>query len=446
MRTCAGCFVLMVNTKGIAIVKIRFRITVIILSLMLVFCDAAVVPSHAATIRLNKKSLSMAIGEKYQLKVTGTKKKKTWSTTDAEVAKVSGNGKITAIAVGTATIKAKVAGKTLECKVQVRTKKTPSVIPYKKLIIDTDTGADDASALIFAAKCKSIDILGVTTLVGNTNLEQSTRNALMALELAGSDAPVYKGAGKTCNGKERKMRGVFGNDGMGDCDLIHPTRTAEEKDAVSFILETVAANPGEVEIVSLGPTTNIANAIAKDPATMKKVKRIWSMGTTGLGPGNASPIAEFNVFHDAQAYRIMLDSGIPVTVVGLDMCNGDAMWNNHQFSILEKSGEIGSFITKSYCKIREYYAKNGSPDKVNNCDAAAMMCCLDPDFVTSTVLTHASCITDVGETYGQVIFYKKSFTYDSFDVGMRERFNYDDTLVTEVDKLNYFNLFYDAIQ
>lgn len=149
----------------------------------------------------------------------------------------------------------------------------------RKIIIDTDSGADDAVALIIAAKDKNVDLLGVTVSEGNVTLKQAVDNALMTLEIAGSDAPVYAGADTTYTGKRREVFSVFGSDGMGDQDLIHPTRTAADGNAVDFIIDTVKANPDEVEIIAVGPATNLALAFDKDPETMKHVKRYWSMGT-----------------------------------------------------------------------------------------------------------------------------------------------------------------------
>ena len=266
----------------------------------------------------------------------------------------------------------------------------------RKIIIDSDTGADDASALILAAKQENVEILGVTVLVGNVDLEQSSKNALAALELAGCDAPVYKGSADTFTGELKYANSVFGNDGMGDADLIHPKKQAAEGGAVDFIIDTVKNNPNEVELISLGPSTNIAKAIKKAPDEMKKVKRIWTMGTAGLGAGNASPVAEFNVYADAEAYKIMLDSGLPIT--------------------------------------------NGS-ESVMNCDALAMMCVLYPGFVRKTINTHASCITDHSEAYSQVIFYKEGFTYDM----IKNDFEYHVVLVSEVNKSAYFNTYLEAI-
>ena len=315
-----------------------------------------------------------------------------------------------------------------------------TVAGKRNIIIDTDTGADDASALILAARQSDVNIVGVTVLLGNVDLEQSTKNAIYALDQVGCDAPVFKGSSTTYDGTEKFAFSVFGEDGMGDADLIHPSREANEGDAVDFIINTVKAHPGEIELIALGPATNIARAIDKDPETMKNVKRIWSMGSAGLGAGNASPVAEFNVYGDAEAYDFMLDSGIPITIIGLDMCGDEAQWTDDQFVELSESGEVGDFVAQSFGKIREFYKGNGS-ETVMNCDSLAMMCALYPDFINEKINTHASCIIDKGETYGEVIFYKEGFTYDAAD----NDFDYNVELVTDVDKADYFNNYLDAV-
>lgn len=311
----------------------------------------------------------------------------------------------------------------------------------RKVIIDTDTGADDSSALILAAKSPGIEILGVTVMAGNVDIEQSTKNALAALEIAGCDAPVYQGSDERCSGKKIEVFSVFGKDGMGEADLIHPSGKAQDKDAIDFILETVKENPGEVEIIALGPATNIAKAIERDRETMMQVKMIWSLGTTGYGHGNASPVAEFNAYSDIDAYKVMTDSGIPLTVVGLDMCGGDAMWTGEQFEELSKANDIGRFVAKSFSKIREFYAANGSENAVMNCDSLAMMCVVYTDFVSERISCHAECITEEGQTYGQVIFYQKGFTYDV----VSNDYDYNAELVRDVNGADYFRLYLDAI-
>lgn len=311
----------------------------------------------------------------------------------------------------------------------------------RRIIIDVDAGADDSSALMLAAREKNVEILGVTVLPGNADIEQGTRNALAALEAVGCNAPVFKGSESTFTGERKEHIGVYGNDGMGDANLIHPKGKPEEMNAIDFILKTVKENPDEIELIVLGPATNIAKAIERDPEVMKHVKRIWSMGTAGLGAGNATPIAEFNVYMDAPAYKVMLDSGIPITIVGLDMCQGDAMWTDNHFEQLESSSELGEFVSQSFNKLRSFYKENGYGDKVTNCDSLAMMCALHPGFITETISAHGSCITDPGETYGAVLFYAEGFTYDSVD----NNFNYNVTLVTKAIKEDYFNLFFEKL-
>ena len=307
--------------------------------------------------------------------------------------------------------------------------------PVRKIIIDTDTGADDASALILAAGSPEIEIMGVTVLAGNVDITHGTKNALAALELAGCNAPVYQGSQFRYDGTAIQPHSVFGTDGMSDADLIHPKRKAEEKDAIDFILETVRSHPGEIEIVMLGPATNIARAIDKDPEAMKQVKRFWSMGTPGIyGPGNASPVSEFNVYLDAPAYSRVLGFDVPVTIIGLDVCNGGSKWTDDNFDKLASLGKIGRFVTDSFRKIRDFYAKNGSSGSVMNCDGTTMLCVICPDFITDSRQCHGSCITLRGETYGQVVFYQKGFHYDLTSGD----YDYNVTLVCDVNRAALF--------
>lgn len=281
-----------------------------------------------------------------------------------------------------------------------------------KIIIDSDTAGDDAAALILAANSSNVEILGVTVVAGNVSLAQGAANALAALELAGCDAPVYLGADAPLSGETKECFSVYGQDGMGDADLVHPKRCPEEKNAVDFILETVENNPCEVELVVLGPVTNIALAIQKNRDVMRKVKRIWSMGTAGFGPGNATPVAEFNVYKDAPAYRVMLELGVPVTVIGLDMDDEPTWIDEAALEQMKNGAEAQRFIAVATSKLLEFKKGNGIA-AVDLPDAVAMGCLVWPDFVTETTLCCGSCITEPGEAYGMVIFYKDGFVYDS---------------------------------
>jgi hypothetical protein len=224
----------------------------------------------------------------------------------------------------------------------------------RRFIVDTDTASDDAAALMIAALSEEIDLLGVTIVAGNVGLKQATDNALMTLEVCGSDAPVYLGAKRPLFRERHETISVHGKDGMGDCDIIHPKRSPEEKRAVEFILEQVERYPNEVELVVLGPATNIALAILTDREIMSKVKHIWSMGTPGFGFGNATPVSEFNVFIDAEAYALMLDLEIPVTIAGFDLCAGNIGLDRYELSYLAHGSKPAQFLEQATSKLLQF--------------------------------------------------------------------------------------------
>ena len=280
----------------------------------------------------------------------------------------------------------------------------------RKFIIDTDIGSDDAAALIMAMKNPEIDILGITTIGGNIPLENTTKNALQVVEECKKEIPVYKGADKPLKRDLVTAGNVHGKDGMGDKGLIHPTRKAEEKNAVDFILETVKKNPNEIEIAVLGPVTNIALAIIKDRETMSKVKHIWSMGTAGFGKGNMSPVAEFNVFVDAESYDIMLNSQIPVTIAGFDLCLGDASFTPDELKELEKT-YLGKFITDCNSTRLKFNEEITGTPYVDLPDAVAMATAIYEDVITEKINAYCYCCTKEEATYGQVIIYDISKPY-----------------------------------
>lgn len=325
-------------------------------------------------------------------------------------------------------------GQNVDTTSEEATTDTTATNETRLFIIDTDTGADDASALMLAAKLPHIEVLGVTTLAGNVDLEQSTRNALAALEAVGYDAPVYRGSDTSYQGVKFDIHSVMGTDGMGDCDLVHPTGTATDGDAVDFILDTVAAHPHEVEILAIGPATNLALALDRDEETMKLVKAIWSMGTCGLGPGNATPVSEFNVYVDAAAYKRLLDSGIAVNIIGLDAVDFSSALTADQLDKLEELGGPCAFVGKSFRKLFDFYVRNGSTT-VSNYDAVAALAAFCPDFVQATATYHGEVIVEPGTTYGQVVFFRQGFTYDM----PTDDYAYNVILVRSVDGASFFD-------
>lgn len=303
-----------------------------------------------------------------------------------------------------------------------------STTQLHKVIIDTDAGSDDASALVLAATSKQLDILGVTVLYGNAPLKNAAKNALMALEICDVEAPVYIGAKKPLKKEREEMISVHGKDGMGDQDLIHPKRSAEDGDAVDFILDTIKSNPGEVEIIALGPLTNIALAVKKDPDTMKLCKRIWVMGTTGFGVGNATPVSEFNVYSDAEAYDVVLRAELPMTVLGLDMCaTNEVMLNKDELTKMAQGNEKGVFLSKAFTKLFAFEQKNGNNMMIP--DPIAVACLIWPDMVLETKSCYGEACVGNDAAYGQVILYKKGSVYEA----MPKIGSYNLKVVTKID-------------
>ena len=193
------------------------------------------------------------------------------------------------------------------------------------LFIDVDTGIDDAFALLYACAESSTELLGVSTVVGNVSLHAATRNTRAVLALAGrSDVPVSPGAVTPFSTAASDARAVHGETGLGYAVLTEPPESLHDSHAVDAIVGAAHAHPGRLILVATGPLTNIALAVMRDPELPRLVKRFVIMGGAYSDPGNVTPSAEFNVWHDPEAARIVFRAfggpgGTPVVAIGLDV-------------------------------------------------------------------------------------------------------------------------------
>jgi purine nucleosidase len=188
---------------------------------------------------------------------------------------------------------------------------------------DTDTASDDAVALIMALRHPDVRVAAITVVAGNVPLEQATTNALYAAELCGADVPVFAGASRPLTRPLEHARWFHGHDGLGDQNYPPPRAMARSEHAVDAIIETVSKHPG-LTLVTLGPLTNIALALQREPAIAKHIARCAVMGGNPCCEGNVTPAAEFNVWVDPEAARIVMRSGMPIDLVGWQLCRGDA--------------------------------------------------------------------------------------------------------------------------
>lgn len=190
----------------------------------------------------------------------------------------------------------------------------------QKLIIDTDPGIDDALALLLALAAKDeLDVTAITTVNGNVGVDQVTENVFRILDVAGrSDIPVYKGNGKPLMRENDNCEEFHGDDGLGNLGFKEVPGTVKEESAVDFLIRKVREEKGEITLVPIGPLTNIAQAVQKDPEFARNVKKVVIMGGAEHG-GNMSPCAEFNFWTDPEAAKIVFQAGFErVTMVGLD--------------------------------------------------------------------------------------------------------------------------------
>src|SRR5919108_1638340 len=201
-------------------------------------------------------------------------------------------------------------------------------------LIDTDTASDDAVALIMALRSSSVRVLGITAVAGNVGVQQAARNALYTTELCGSDVPVFVGAEKPLRHEHQSADWFHGKDGLGDHGYPAPKRALEKKNAVDAIVETIETNPGLV-LVTLGPLTNVALALQRKPDIAAKVSRCVIMGGAPCCEGNVTPAAEYNIWCDPEAARMVMRSGLPVELIGWQLSRGDAVLNNRDIAHLQ---------------------------------------------------------------------------------------------------------------
>jgi len=191
----------------------------------------------------------------------------------------------------------------------------------RRLIVDTDPGIDDTAAFFMAFGSGRVEIEAVTTVFGNSSVENCTRNAITILEAVGRpDIPVYGGAGKPLLRENPGLGAlVHGEDGMGEAGLPSPTGAPTPGIAAAEIVRRVMAAPGEIDLVALGPQTNVALALSLEPAVAGALRSLTVMGGTAQLPGNVTPVATANHWYDPEAAAIVYGSGAPVVQAGLDV-------------------------------------------------------------------------------------------------------------------------------
>jgi inosine-uridine nucleoside N-ribohydrolase len=254
-----------------------------------------------------------------------------------------------------------------------------------RVVLDVDTGIDDAQALLFALRSPEIRIEGITTVSGNIDVAQASENTLKILDLAGvTNLQVARGASQPLTRLPHHVPSIHGSDGLGNIQLPEPTNRLMESSAITLLTEAVTAHPKAVTIICLGPLTNIATAIQQDSRFCRDVQKLVIMGgcfhITPFGYGNVTPVAEFNIWADPEAAAIVFNSGLNISAVGLDVTHNPStcLQIKHINKLAALNTPIASIITE-LCRFQIRMTRG----IVYLHDPIAVATVIDPDIVTT---------------------------------------------------------------
>ncbi|HIW12850.1 MAG TPA: nucleoside hydrolase [Candidatus Salinicoccus stercoripullorum] len=274
----------------------------------------------------------------------------------------------------------------------------------KKAILDVDTGVDDALAIIYAYESGQLDLLGITTVNGNVPLEDVVRNTKKVAQLIGDDRlKVYRGAERPLLKEIHSEYKVHGSDGIGGAlgDMT-VTKEEEEEFASDFIIEQARKNPGELTLIMVGPLTNLALALRKEPKIAGWIDQVVVMGglISKAGHGNTLPTSEFNIYADAEAAKAVFHAGFNLKLVSLDVTL-ETFMNRDTIERL-KGTKYHDFVLKSTEIYRDYSSKRFGMDGCALHDPLTVGAVLDPTFL-KTEKHFVDVETKSDLSYGQTI-------------------------------------------
>jgi purine nucleosidase len=275
----------------------------------------------------------------------------------------------------------------------------------RPFFIDTDTASDDAVALVMALRHPDVEVVGIGVVAGNVPLGMAVQNALYTRELVGrADVPVHVGEAAPLRIPLETAQNVHGGDGMGDIGLALTGRTADDDDAVGALLRASHDHAGELTLVTLGPLTNVARALERDPSLPERVARTVVMGAVADHVGNVTPVAEFNMWADPHAADAVLRSGLDVELVGWDISRRYAVVEPDLAAELRAVGTpLAEFcvdiqrVVAAFCATETKLAGFDLPDPI------AMAYAIDPAVATEIRHLHLRVECDSPLTRGMVV-------------------------------------------
>lgn len=275
-------------------------------------------------------------------------------------------------------------------------------MPQQKIVFDTDPGIDDAMALLYLNACDDLELLAITTILGNADIEQCTRNALILRDMFQITVPVYEGSATHINGSlpEDYPDFVHGADGLGDVGLPDYQGTVEAETATEALIALSKEHEGELVVLAVGRLTNIALAMDADPGFAARLKEIIIMGGTHEHSGNVTPWAEANIIGDPEAAEQVFRSNVPLTMVGLDVTTQTRMSHEYLAPVFENLA-FGDFILAINRTYADYHVRTENSHAFPVHDSSAVAYTTRPDMF-ETVQGSLSCVLD-GEQRGRTV-------------------------------------------
>ncbi|MEO6570746.1 MAG: nucleoside hydrolase [Ilumatobacteraceae bacterium] len=282
----------------------------------------------------------------------------------------------------------------------------------RPFFIDTDTASDDAVALVIAFRHPDVEVVGIGIVAGNVPLQMGVQNALFTRELCGrTDVPVYAGEASPLSIPLETAQNVHGTDGMGDIGLDLTGRTPDDGHAVDALLQASHDHAGELTLVTLGPLTNVARALERDPSLPDRIPRTVVMGAVADHVGNVTPVAEFNMWADPHAVDAVLRSGLAVEFVGWDISRFHAVIEPDAAGVLRALGNpVAEFCMDIQCVVAAFCATQTKLAGFDLPDPIAMAYAIDPAIAVETRRLHLDVETGNGLTRGMVVMDLLEFT------------------------------------
>jgi purine nucleosidase len=291
----------------------------------------------------------------------------------------------------------------------------------RAFLIDTDTASDDAVAIIMALSAPDVKVCGLTTVAGNVGLDQATRNALYTAEVCGADVPVFKGAAAPLTRAHEDAHWFHGRDGLSDRNYPAPKRRPEIEHAVDAISRLCRAEPG-LTLVTLGPLTNVALALARDPSLVAHVGRCVVMGGAPCCEGNVTPAAEYNIWVDPEAARMVFRSGLPIEMVGWQVSRASSVLAEEEIAAILALGTAKArFAIECNGRAKEAYFIQTGETGLSLADPTAMAVALDRTIGTewSAHLLEVECASEL--TRGMTIVDRLNVAHDANNAGAWKR-------------------------